>query len=195
MTEELGDLRRVTVERYTPLCKRGEVGEAVWYIFRGQVAVIGEDESGAEKVLFIAENGDLVGEEVVFLMKYKFEVVALTEATLIKMSPKAFIELLGRESSFVRGIGFRLVRKNLRLSGDLMRISRVLGKAVKDQERIQVSIAERDKQIADQERTIKTLEEFLLSLTGAAEPRVGEGGLTTVDAETFGKGKDDSASL
>jgi CRP-like cAMP-binding protein len=171
--EKINGLKKFKFERCRPLCEKGTMGDSIWYILEGEVAVLGEDSSGESKFLMNLSRGQFVGEEVVFLGRYQFTALTLSEVTLVKFTPDAFMKLLARELSFVRGVGVKLMDKFLRVSSDLLRTERALIDSQKDLERVQVGMADRDSVIRRQAVEIRSLDEFLMSLMATTEPRAG----------------------
>lgn len=191
-TEKIAGLKKKRFEKYTSLCEISDRGNKVWFVVEGEVAVICRNIRGEDRTVFIAEKGDLVGEEVIFLGRYRFAAVTLTEALLISIDSEAFLELLRRENSFVRGVGFRLVGKILRLINDLTLKSVSASEATSALERLQVGLGRRDELIRSQDLEIKTLQEFLLSMTmTAADVKLQREGITVVGTRESDKFKED----
>ena len=87
----------------------GEKSNSIYYITRGSVSVIIEDDKGREIILAYLNKGDFVGEMAMFGEGTRSAwITAKTECELAELSRERFIELSQRDSNMLYALAAQL---------------------------------------------------------------------------------------
>lgn len=98
----------------------GDRSDCIYYIIRGSVTVLVEDETGRELIVAYLNKGDFFGEMGLFLESRSAWVKARTECEVAELSLGKFRELAERDTSLLYAVGGqmaeRLKRTNQKVS-------------------------------------------------------------------------------
>jgi CRP/FNR family cyclic AMP-dependent transcriptional regulator len=98
----------------------GDRSDCIYYIIRGSVTVLVEDETGREIIVAYLNKGDFFGEMGLFLESRSAWVKARTECEVAELSLAKFRELAERDTSLLYAVGGqmaeRLKRTNQKVS-------------------------------------------------------------------------------
>lgn len=89
----------------------GDRSDCIYYIIKGSVTVLIEDESGREIIVAYLNKGDFFGEMGLFLESRSAWVKARTECEVAELSLQRFRELAERDTSLLYAVGGQLAER------------------------------------------------------------------------------------
>lgn len=89
----------------------GDRSDCIYYIIRGSVTVLVEDESGRELIVAYLNKGDFFGEMGLFLESRSAWVKARSECEVAELSLPKFRELAERDSSLLYAVGGQMAER------------------------------------------------------------------------------------
>jgi CRP/FNR family transcriptional regulator, cyclic AMP receptor protein len=103
--------------RFAPgdvICRQGDPTDFVFYIEKGRVKVTLVSLSGKEAVVSVRGEGEFVGTRALIAQRRAFSAAALTECSLVKVSPATMIRLLREKPDFAETLILNLVQQRIR---------------------------------------------------------------------------------